>query len=74
MYFQESMAESSTKTRAYAKRGRSHSSEYHNVFNDCFKCGQNDHFIRVFPKTRHINGKQGNKTQSSSISSQDRVI
>ncbi|XP_049405094.1 uncharacterized protein LOC125868509 [Solanum stenotomum] len=52
---------------------RNHSWMYRDGFTDCFKCGQNGYFRRECSENRQSNGKEGNKAQSSSVASPDRV-
>ncbi|WMV58264.1 hypothetical protein MTR67_051649 [Solanum verrucosum] len=66
-------AKGGTKTPACAKCGRSHSGVCCDGSTNCFKCGQNGHFMRECPKRRQSNGNGGNKAQSSSVAPPDRV-
>ncbi|WMV18910.1 hypothetical protein MTR67_012295 [Solanum verrucosum] len=69
---QSSKAQRGTKNLICAKCGRSHSRVYRDDSTSCFKCGQNGHFMREYPKSRHSNGNGGNRAQSSSVAPADR--
>ena len=45
----------------------------HDGSTGCFKCGQNDHFMKECPKNRQGNGNGGNRAQSSSVAPPDRA-
>ncbi|WMV24848.1 hypothetical protein MTR67_018233 [Solanum verrucosum] len=70
---QGSEAQGDTKTPACAKCARSHSRMCHDDSTSCFRCGQNGHFMRECPKSRHSNDNGGNKAQSSSAAPLDRA-
>ena len=63
-----------TNTPTCAKCGKRHLGVYRDDSIGCFKCGQNDHFIRKCPKKRQSNDKEGNRAHSSSVASPDRAV
>ncbi|KAH0682694.1 hypothetical protein KY285_022193 [Solanum tuberosum] len=50
-----SMAQRGSKPPAFAKCGRNHSGICREGSTDCFKCGQNGHFMRECPKNMQAN-------------------
>ncbi|XP_004237274.1 uncharacterized protein [Solanum lycopersicum] len=70
---QGSMAQGSSWAPTYAKCGRTHKGKYHDVQTCCFKCGQEAHFMREFPKNKQGGGNLDNKAQYSSLAPLDRV-
>ncbi|XP_049368667.1 uncharacterized protein LOC125833545 [Solanum verrucosum] len=67
------MAQWGSKPLACAKYGRNHSGTCRAGSTGYFKCGQNGHFMRVYPKSKQGNGNGANRTQSSSIAPPERA-
>ncbi|KAH0667604.1 hypothetical protein KY285_028810 [Solanum tuberosum] len=57
---QGSKAQRGTKNPVCAKCGKNHLGVYHDDSTSCFKCGQNGHFMREYPKSRQSNDGEGN--------------
>ncbi|KAH0679067.1 hypothetical protein KY284_020152 [Solanum tuberosum] len=70
---QGSIAQGGSKPPECAKCGMSHLGMCGDGSTSCFKCGQNGHFMREFPKNMQGNGNGGNRAHSSSVSPPDRA-
>ncbi|XP_049359574.1 uncharacterized protein LOC125824263 [Solanum verrucosum] len=68
-----SVAQKGNGTSACVKCGRTHSGVCHDGSTGYFKCGQEDYFMKEFPKNRQCGGNRSNRAQSSSVAPPDKA-
>ncbi|KAH0679464.1 hypothetical protein KY284_020549 [Solanum tuberosum] len=68
-----SVAQGGSLTHACARYGRTHPGKCCDGQTGCFKCGQEGHLMKEFPKNRQGSGNPGNRAQSSSVAPPDRA-
>ncbi|XP_015077310.1 uncharacterized protein LOC107021210 [Solanum pennellii] len=70
---QGSVAEAGSWAPTCAKCGRNYPGKYRDGQAVCFKCGQEGHFMREYPKNKQGGGNLGNRAQSSSVDPPDKA-
>ncbi|KAG5631689.1 hypothetical protein H5410_003406 [Solanum commersonii] len=73
-YLQGSMVPRGSKAAACARCGRTHPGKCCDGHTCCFKCGQEGHFMKEFPKNRQGSGNLSNRAQISLIAPPDRMV